>query len=130
MHDIASQRVQQGMHKKYHENTATTNRYNLWSRVKGTNYKHQAAQYLVAQEIFRHCAMHINDDHGHKLSMEDLLNGPDGTSIWDKALSNEWGRLAQGNIYGIKHTDTIEFIHQSEVPKDKKVTYAGCVCGH
>ena len=62
--------------------------------------------------------------------MEDLLNNLDVTSTWDKALSNEWGRLAQGNIYGIKHTDTIEFIHQSEVPKDKKETYDSFVCDH
>ena len=51
---------------------------------------YQAVQYMVAQEIFRYCATNIYDDYGHTLSMEDLLNGPDGNSIWDKALSNKW----------------------------------------
>ena len=30
--------------------------------------------------------------------------------IWDKSLSNEWGRLAQGNRHSVIATNTIEFI--------------------
>lgn len=36
----------------------------------------------------------------------------------------ELGRLAQGNDHGVKSTDTIDFIHQNEVPLNEKVTYA------
>ena len=39
-------------------------------------------------------------------------------------MSNEWGRLAQGNKHGVTSTDTIDFIHKHEVPDGKRVTYA------
>ena len=42
-------------------------------------------------------------------------------------MSNEIGRLAQGNVHGVKYTNTINFIHRSEVPPDRKVTYASFV---
>ena len=47
-----------------------------------------------------------------------------------KALSNEFGRLAQGNDAGVRHTDTIDFIKKSEVPKGRDVTYASFVYDH
>ena len=43
-------------------------------------------------------------------------------------MSNEWGRLAQGNDYGIVGTDTIQFILCSEIPKCRDITYASFVC--
>ena len=43
------------------------------------------------------------------------------SSAWEKSLSNEWGRLAQGNNGGVKDTDTIQFITLSEVLKNKKL---------
>ena len=46
------------------------------------------------------------------------------SSIWNKSLSNEWGRLAQGNIHGVRSTDTIDFILKKEVPDGTTVTYA------
>lgn len=47
--------------------------------------------------------------------------------IWLKCLSNKYGHLAQGNNYGVKATDTIDFIYKHEVPKNKKVTYGNFV---
>ena len=44
--------------------------------------------------------------------------------IWRVSLSNEWGRLAQGNKHNVTSTDTIDFIYQHEVPSDRDVTYA------
>ena len=35
---------------------------------------------------------------------------------WNKSMSMELGRLVQGNKYGVSVTDTIDFIHQNEVP--------------
>ena len=61
--------------------------------------------------------------------MDTLLAGPNG-NIWLKSLSNEWGRLAQGNKYGVRSTNTIEFIHEHEVPADRDVTYATYVCDY
>ena len=39
-------------------------------------------------------------------------------------MSNEWGRLAQGNEYGVNSTDTTDFIYKSEVTLYRRVTYA------
>ena len=72
---------------------------------------------------------HIYDDKGKRLSLENLLHGPQ-VAIWTKSLSMELGRLAKGNKYGVKITDTIEFIPIDLVPKNDKVTYAQCVCDH
>ena len=61
--------------------------------------------------------------------MHELLQGPTN-SIWNKALRNEWGRLAQGNNHGVTPTDTIEFIEPSQVPAGRKVTYVSFVYDH
>ena len=58
-----------------------------------------------------------------------MIKGPKGL-IWNKSLSNEWGRLAQGNDNGVRSTDTINFIHKNEVPPDRDVTYATFVLDH
>ena len=59
-----------------------------------------------------------------------MINGPDADTTWIPTLSNEWGRLAQGNDSNIQSTDTIEFISYDEVPTDKKVTYCTFTCDH
>ena len=38
--------------------------------------------------------------------------------------------MTQGNIYGVTLTDTIDFIHEHEVPRDQRVTYASFVCDY
>ena len=72
-------------------------------------------------------AMHIFTPEGQKMSMDSLLSSSDGP-IWERSLSNEWGRLASGNRYGAKGTKTIAFISRSEVPHGHDVTYATFVC--
>ena len=49
---------------------------------------------------------------------------------WILALSNEWGRLAQGNNAGVQSTDTVEFVALSEVPTTAAVTYDSFACDH
>ena len=95
----------------------------------GTNYKHFAATRLLAQHIFQHKVNHIYNEHGKKETMESLLRG-ENKVLWDRSLSNEFGRLAQGNKYGVVATDTIEFIFSHEVPSNKGVTYASFVCDY
>jgi hypothetical protein len=62
-----------------------------------------------------------------------LLRGPDG-ALWDRGLSNELGRLAQGVgknrplANRIKGSNTIVFIPKHKVPAGRKVTYARFVC--
>ena len=58
------------------------------------------------------------------------MSGEHGKDRWSPALSNEWGRLAQGNYNGVESTDTIDFIPFQQVPTDKKVTYASFACDH
>ena len=95
-------------------------------------FRSQAATYLLAQHLFQqqqqptHAGFIYNHD-GTKASLDNLLNGDDSI-VWDRALSNEMGRLAQGNNAGIQGTDTIDFIPFSDVPTKTKVTYANFVC--
>lgn len=42
-------------------------------------------------------------------------------------MSNELGRLTHGNKFGIKSTDTIDFITKEEVPIGNKITYPNFV---
>ena len=74
------------------------------------------------------CA-HIFNALGKRQSIDALLKGDDRTT-WLNSLSNEWGRLAQGNKRGVIGTNTIRFIYRNAVPKDQDVTYATFVCDH
>ena len=116
--------------KRWQRAQAPTKRYNLRSTSYPASYKAKAAQTLLAQHIFTMPNInHIYDTNGKRLTVDNLLKGPQA-NIWNKSLSMELGRLAQGNKYGVSATDTITFIHQHEVPTSEKVTYAQCVCDH
>ena len=90
---------------------------------KSTNFRHLAAQHLTAQHIFQPKVNHIFTASGKKETIDSLLNSINKV-VWTRSLSNEWGRLAQGNTHGVTSTDTIDFIHKYEVPTDKRITYA------
>jgi hypothetical protein len=109
-------------------------RYNLRNRRQhNTNFRHLATQHLAAQHVFSHkhqSACHIiNKESGKKENIDSLLKGPERLR-WLQAASNEFGRLAQGNKYGVKATNTIDFIPKSAVPNDRKVTYGSFVCDY
>ena len=71
--------------------------------------------------------LHIyNQTSGLKESLDSLRE--QNPEIWERSLSNEWGRLALGNKYDVKYTVTIEFVHKSTVPDNCQVTYASFVC--
>ena len=91
-----------------------------------TPFRRLQLQSLVANEIFHHNMHHIYNADGKKESIDSLLNGKN-KHIWERSLSNEFGRLLKGNKYGVKFTDTMEFIHKNLVPLGKKVTYASFV---
>ena len=82
------------------------------------SYKHRAATALLAHHIFtpHHHVNHIYNSSGVKQNLRTLLKGNDKL-IWLRSLSNEFGRLAQGNDFNVKGTDTIEFISPHEVPR-------------
>ena len=100
------------------------------STNKCVNFKTLAAYFLQQQEYIKQSVNHIYDTKGQKQSIDALINGPDALTKWLPALSNEWGRLAQGNDAGVEATNTINFVAFSEVPVDKKVTYASFVCDY
>ena len=69
----------------------------------------------------------INQDNGVSLEHRLLIQAPD-KDIWVKALANDFGSLAQG-VKGRMPTgnSTIFFIHPSEIPSHKKVSYGRLV---
>ena len=95
-------------------------------RTTSTNFKANAVLILQAQHIFNHKLCHIFDENGKKESLDSLLKKD--PTIWGCALSNEWGRLAQGNKHGVQATNTIIFIRKEEIPIGRAVTYASFVC--
>ena len=83
--------------------------------------KAAAAKVLALNQFLDNTINHMYNDYGKKQTLDELLaTNPDR---WNRALSNEWGRLSSGNIYGVECTNTIEFINKNDVPETKKVTY-------
>ena len=112
------------------ETNKGTHQYML--KNKGTtliSYKIRASKYLLVQYILNKVS-HIYNDRGKRLSIYFLLQGGDGKSKLTPALSNEWGRLDQGNNAGVESIDTIKFIKNFKVLTDRKVAYASFVCDH
>ena len=91
--------------------------------AQGTTFRSLALLQLQAQELFTMRAHHIYRPDGRKETIDSVLKGSDRV-IWARSLSNEWGRLAQGNDNDVTGTDTIEFIHQREVPAERDIAYA------
>ena len=123
-------------------------------RYKQNSFQHRATAFLIKEKKYQHNfnkvfhiydvnearattetllnstttlkMFHIYNHNGKKLTLDQVLQG-DTKDVWNKATSNKFGRLAQGNKYGIKYRDVMEFIHPHEVPQNKKVTYASFV---
>lgn len=56
---------------------------------------------------------------GDLLEHRHLIKGLD-KAIWNKALANDIGRLAQGVSSRVTGTNTMLFIHPRKIPKHKK----------
>jgi hypothetical protein len=65
----------------------------------------------------------INEDTGASLKNCHLIKDDITFTVWNKAASNEFGRLAQGVGYHIEGSNTIFFIPRQAVPKGKIITY-------
>jgi hypothetical protein len=92
------------------------------------SYK-ETLQHAQTLQPFEFHANHIFDSNCKKEIIDTLLTGMD-SATWTQALSNEYGRLAQGIDDRVVATDTIDFIHKSEVPSNKTVTYGNYVCDY
>jgi Reverse transcriptase (RNA-dependent DNA polymerase) len=77
-----------------------------------------------AGHIGHHFANAVYDpESGRQLEYRHLIRHPTLKHIWLRSGANEFGRLAQG-IRDIPGTDTITFVPKSEIPKNKRPTYA------
>ena len=84
-----------------------------------------------SQTIHLRKIAHIYDSTtGKKLTLRALLRNPKSSKIWSKSASNEYGRLLQGNQYGVKGTNTMAFIEPHNIPTTKTITYASMVRDH
>ena len=72
---------------------------------------------------------HTHNEQGQRQTIDTLRTSPQG-QIWEKTLSNECGRLSQGNVHGVQPTNTISFIYWGELPSNQDVIYASFVCDH
>ena len=93
--------------------------------TRPNSFKHRAATHLLLQYVSQTTDMFRQN--GKKKSIDNLLN--DDISTWGLALSNELGRLSQGNgpVVG---NNAIVFVKKSDIPCGKKVTYANMVCDY
>ena len=74
---------------------------------------------------------HFTVNHIYRLKGTiDSMRASSTQNLWKKSSRNEWGRLEQGNNSGVRHTETIDFIHQNEVPQGGDVTYVIFVLDH
>ena len=86
-----------------------------------TNFVQKQVKLLLAQPV-------LDPNTGKYLEYRDLLKHPDEKfrKLWIEAMCKELGRLAQGYKNG-EATNCIEFIHPSQIPSNKKPTYARIV---
>ena len=65
-----------------------------------------------------------HSETGKSMEYKDLITDPSTRATWLRSAANEFGRLAQGlSDNRVEPTNTIFFIPQSKVPKDKQPTY-------
>ena len=79
------------------------------------------AKRVVAQQRKTEQANPVFDfKTGELLEYRQLLHHPKYKEAWNRAGANEFGRLAQGIGGRIEGTNTIEFIHKSDIPQQPK----------
>ena len=65
-------------------------------RGHATNFRNIAARTILAQHLFEPKLNHLFQPNGMKETLDSVLRGKDAAT-WQRSLSNEIGRLAQGN---------------------------------
>ena len=76
-------------------------------------------------------AMAVMDkETGKMLNYRQLMTNPKHSKQWHLSSANEFGRLANGVGGRVKGTNTIKFIKETQVPRDRKkdVTYGSFQC--
>ena len=97
------------------------------------SYCAAAAQHLLMQHIFE-CPkafknpklLHFYSNLGKKETIDSLIASTHSATWWT-ALANELGRLTN-DVHGrIRATNNISFILRSDIPSDRKITYANFI---
>ena len=72
----------------------------------------------------------LDGSTGELLEYRHLRINPQYRQVWSKSFGNEIGRLAQGMPDRVDGTDTMFFIDENKIPKDRRgdVTYGRIVC--
>ena len=60
----------------------------------------------------------------------DGIKEPATRETWTKSAENEFGRLIEVLKRGITGTQIMKMVHRSDIPKDRKVTYARFLCNY
>ena len=92
---------------------------------------HQAAQRKFPAAFWTDYAKAVLDEEtGELLEYRHLIKHPKYKKDWGISMGNEVGRLAQGMPGRCAGTNTIYFIHKSEVPDDRwrDIAYTRIVC--
>ena len=58
----------------------------------------------------------VMDSSGEILQYRHLIARPEYRVVWTKAYAKGLGRLAQGLPGVVEGTDTLDFIHKSDIP--------------
>ena len=92
------------------------------SNISTSSFKSRAADVLLVQHMFseymRHKIQHVFKVDSTKETIDSVCKGCI-QNTWLRSLSNEWGRLTQGNDNGVHFSDDIEFISKNEVSYDR-----------
>ena len=72
----------------------------------------------------------LDSKTGKLLEYRHLMMRPQYKRVWGKSFGNEIGRLTQGIPDHVEGTNTMFFVHKSEVPQDRfqDCTYGRVVC--
>ena len=81
--------------------------------------KQMSARCFPQQFILDYAAAVLDEETGELLEYRHLIKNPKYKKDWGYSFGNEIGRLAQGMPGRNKGTNTIHFIHKSEVPPDR-----------
>ena len=90
---ISTSRIPKSQPRVKTQNTVPQPRVKLSAENQLCSYKNLAQKYIQLKETFKLRAYHIYNEHGKRENLDTLLQKD--PIIWGRALSNEWGRLAQ-----------------------------------
>ena len=89
-----------------------------------------ASQKLSSKLLCEIAGAVLDDETGEMMEYRHLRISPRYRDMWGKLFGNEIGRLAQGMPGRVDGTNTLFFIDEEKIPRDRRkdVTYRRVVC--